>query len=60
MLYWLWYIIWIPIQIESHYFTQKEPLSHLLRHVGFDSLIRRVLDSIWIPEKPPGIVERDI
>jgi len=52
MLFWLWYIIWI----ESHCSTQKKPLSQLLRHVGFDTLIRRVLDSIWIPEKPPGIV----
>jgi len=56
MLYWLWYIIWIPIQIASHCSTLRKPLSKLLHRAGVDTVIRRVLGLIWIPETPPGIV----
>lgn len=59
---WVLWFIFIP-QIWSfmtYQFTQRKPLSQFPRLVGFvDSVNRRVLDSIWLPEKPQGIDMRD-
>lgn len=54
---WVLWFIFIP-QIWSfmtYPFTQRKPLSQFPRLVGFvDTVNRRVLDSIWFPEKPQG------
>lgn len=56
----IWFIFYSFAWVESalHQVTQREPLSHLSRPVNASlfSVIRRVLDSIWLPEKPQGIV----